>query len=297
MKERQTIPADALPKKSWRDGTFYSVLVQFSRKKTAIIGLCILLAMILISVFAGVLSPYDYTKIDPIHANQTPSPEHLLGTDIYGRDILSRILYGARYSIGIGFGSSMIGVVIGILFGAVAGYFGGWVENLILRACDVIQSIPNILLCILVSQTLGTGIFSTMVALSFYSIPEVVRLLRATMLSLKEQEFIEASRAINCSNLRIMLSHILPNSLSPVIVSFSVGVGMKIMNSAGLSFLGLGIQDPIPEWGAMIAAGRAQLRYAPHAVLFPGIFVALIVLAFNIVGDGLRDSLDPKQRR
>lgn len=286
-----------LRERTWRDTTFFIVLRQFSRNRTALVGLILILTLVLLGLLAPLVAPYHYATIDPINANKGPSAAHWFGTDAYGRDILSRILYGARYSIGIGFGSSMIGVVIGIVFGAVAGYFGGWVENLILRACDVIQSIPNILLCILVSQTLGTGIFSTMVALSFYSIPEVVRLLRATMLSLKEQEFIEASRAINCSNLRIMLSHILPNSLSPVIVSFSVGVGMKIMNSAGLSFLGLGIQDPIPEWGAMIAAGRAQLRYAPHAVLFPGIFVALIVLAFNIVGDGLRDSLDPKQRR
>jgi peptide/nickel transport system permease protein len=159
------------------------------------------------------------------------------------------------------------------------------------------QSIPNMLLCIMVSQTLGRGLFPTVVALSFYSIPQVVRILRSTMISLREQEFIEAERAINCSNLRILVSHILPNSISPVIVSFSLTVGMKIMASAGLSYLGLGIQDPTPEWGAMIAGGRADLRYAPHVALFPGIFVALVVLAFNIVGDGLRDALDPKTRR
>lgn len=286
-----------LRERNWKDTTFFIVMRQFSRNKMALVGLVIIVLLILIGVLAPVLSPYNYIDVDPLHANQPPSAAHWFGTDAYGRDILSRIMWGARYSLGIGVGSSLIGVIVGILFGSIAGYFGGIVETLILRACDVIQSVPNILLCIIVSQMLGPGVFPTMIALAMYSIPEVVRILRSSMLSLREQEFVEACRAINCSNLRIMVSHILPNSLSPVIVSFSVGVGMKIMNSAGLSFLGLGIQEPMAEWGAMIALGKSQLRYAPHVALFPGLFVALVVLAFNIVGDGLRDSLDPKLRR
>lgn len=286
-----------LRERNWKDTTFFIVMRQFSRNKMALVGLIIIVLLILIGVLAPVLSPYNYIDVDPLHANQPPSAAHWFGTDAYGRDILSRIMWGARYSLGIGVGSSLIGVIVGILFGSIAGYFGGIVETLILRACDVIQSVPNILLCIIVSQMLGPGVFPTMIALAMYSIPEVVRILRSSMLSLREQEFVEACRAINCSNLRIMVSHILPNSLSPVIVSFSVGVGMKIMNSAGLSFLGLGIQEPMAEWGAMIALGKSQLRYAPHVALFPGLFVALVVLAFNIVGDGLRDSLDPKLRR
>lgn len=286
-----------LRERNWKDTTFFIVMRQFSRNKMALVGLIIIVLLILIGVLAPVLSPYNYIDVDPLHANQPPSAAHWFGTDAYGRDILSRIMWGARYSLGIGVGSSLIGVVVGILFGSIAGYFGGIVETLILRACDVIQSVPNILLCIIVSQMLGPGVFPTMIALAMYSIPEVVRILRSSMLSLREQEFVEACRAINCSNLRIMVCHILPNSLSPVIVSFSVGVGMKIMNSAGLSFLGLGIQEPMAEWGAMIALGKSQLRYAPHVALFPGLFVALVVLAFNIVGDGLRDSLDPKLRR
>jgi peptide/nickel transport system permease protein len=286
-----------LRERNWKDTTFFIVLKQFSRNKLALAGLILIVLLILMGLLAPILAPYDYTAIDPIHANQGPSLQHWFGLDAYGRDILSRILYGARYSLLIGIGSSLIGVVVGIIFGSIAGYFGGIVETLILRVCDIIQSIPNILLCIIVSQLLGSGVFPTMIALAMYSIPEVVRILRSSMLSLREQEFVEACRAINCSNLRILVSHILPNSLSPVIVSFSVGVGMKIMNSAGLSFLGLGIQEPIAEWGAMIALGKNQFRYAPHVTLFPGLFVALVVLAFNIVGDGLRDSLDPKLRR
>lgn len=286
-----------LRERTWKDKTFFIVFKQFTRNRAALVGLVLILLLVLMGILAPLIAPYSHTAIAPMNANQGPSAEHLFGTDSYGRDVLSRVIWGARVSIGIGFASSALGVVVGLIFGAIAGYFGGAVETVILRLCDVIQSIPNTLLCIIISQTLGSGLGPTLVALSVYTVPEVVRLLRSSMISLREQEFVEACRAINCSNLRIMLSHILPNCLSPIIVTFSVGVGMKIMTSSGLSFLGLGIQEPTAEWGAMISAGRAQLRYAPHAVLFPGLFVALIVLAFNIVGDGLRDSLDPKLRR
>lgn len=296
-KDNAAAVVPAVRERTWKDSSFGSVFVQFTRNKAAVIGIILIFLLIIMAIIAPVIAPYNYTAIDPIHANEAPSAQHIFGTDSFGRDILSRIFFGARASLGIGIGSSLIGVIIGVIFGSIAGFFGGIVESLILRICDVIQSIPNILLCILISQLLGQGLFPTMVALAFYSIPEVVRLLRSSMMSLRDQEFIEASRAINCSKLRILCVHMLPNSLSSVIVSFSIGVGMKIMNSAGLSFLGLGIQEPMAEWGAMISAGRAAMRYAPHVVLIPGIFVAIVVLAFNIVGDGLRDSLDPKLRR
>lgn len=289
--------SELLRERTWKDTTFFTVLKQFSRNKLAVSGLIIILLLALMAIIAPLIAPYDYATIDPINANQTPSAAHWFGTDAYGRDILSRIIWGARYSLAVGVLSGLLGVFMGVVFGAIAGYFGGLAETLILRLCDIIQSIPNMLLCIMVSQTLGRGLFPTVVALSFYSMPQVVRLLRATMLNLRDQEFIEAERAINCSNARILLSHILPNSMSPIIVNFSLTIGMKIMASAGLSFLGLGIQEPIAEWGAMISSGRAMLRYAPHVVIFPGIFVALVVLAFNVVGDGLRDALDPKLRQ
>lgn len=294
---RMTEESVLLRERTWKDKTFFIVLKQFSRNKTALVGLILIILLVIMGLAAPILAPYSYTAVAPMYANQGPSAAHWFGTDNFGRDVLSRVIWGARYSIGIGFASSGLGVVIGLLFGAIAGYFGGVVETLILRICDIIQSIPNTLLCIIISQTLGSGLWPTLIALSMYTIPEVVRLLRASMISIKEQEFVEACRAINCSNLRIMFSHILPNCLSPLIVTFSVGVGMKIMTSASLSFLGLGIQEPTAEWGAMIANARAHMRYAPHAVLFPGLFVALIVLAFNIVGDGLRDALDPKLRQ
>ena len=286
-----------LRERTWKDKSFFMILKQFMRNKTALFGLALIIIMIIIGLLAPLIAPYSPTGIDPRNGNLTPSLQHLFGTDQYGRDVLSRVMYGARVSVGIGFGASAFGVVLGLIFGAIAGYFGGAVSTILLRICDIIQSIPNTLLCIIVSQTLGGGLFPTLVALSIYTVPEVTRIVRSSIITLREQEFIEACRATNCSSLRILLSHVIPNCLSPVIVSFSVGVGMKIMSSASLSFLGLGIQEPTAEWGAMIAAARGNMRYAPHAVLFPGLFVALIVLAFNFVGDGLRDSLDPKLRR
>ena len=283
--------------RTWKDKTFFVVCKQFVRNKTALAGIIIILLMIIMGIVAPLIAPYDPIGIDPRNANQGLSSAHWFGTDQYGRDVLSRVMHGAKISIAIGFGASGLGVVVGVILGSIAGYFGGWVETIILRLCDVIQSIPNTLLCIIVSQTLGSSFGATLVALSLYTIPEVARILRSTMMSVREQEFVEACRAINCSNLRIMVGHVLPNSLSPVIITFSVGVGMKIMTSASLSFLGLGIQEPTAEWGAMISAARANMRYAPHAVLFPGLFVAITVLAFNFVGDGLRDALDPKLRQ
>lgn len=286
-----------LRERTWRDKSFFIVVKQFLRNKTALFGLALIIIMILVGILAPVIAPYSPTGINPRNGNLAPSLQHLFGTDQFGRDVFTRVLYGARVSILIGVCSSGFGVILGIVFGAIAGYFGGAVENVLLRICDVIQSIPNTLMCIIICQSLGGGMIPTIFALSIYTIPEVTRIMRSSIITLREQEFIEACRATNCSSLQIMVSHIIPNCLSPVIVSFSVGIGMKIMTSASLSFLGMGIQEPTAEWGAMISAARANMRYAPHAVLFPGLFVALTVLAFNFVGDGLRDSLDPKLRR
>lgn len=286
-----------LRERTWRDKSFFTICRQFKRNRTALFGLTLILILVLVSVLAPVIAPYSPTAIDPRNGNLTPSLQHLFGTDKYGRDVFSRVLYGGRVSILIGVCSSGFGVIMGVIFGSIAGYFGGALENVMLRICDIIQSIPNTLMCIIICQTLGGGMVPTVFALSLYTIPEVTRIVRSSIITLREQEFVEACRAINCSDLRIMVSHIVPNCLSPVIVSFSVGIGMKIMTSASLSFLGMGIQEPTAEWGAMISAARDNMRYAPHAVLFPGLFVALIVLAFNFVGDGLRDSLDPKLRR
>ena len=279
---------------SWKDSTFFVVMRQFSRNRMAVCGLVIIFLLVMMALLAPVLAPYDYRMIDPIHANQSPSAEHWFGTDNLGRDIFTRILYGARYSLSLGFLSSMLTAALGITLGALAGFFGGKVENVILRFCDIVQSIPNMLLCICISQAFGQSFGVTCVALSISQIPNTCRLLRAQILSVREQEFVEAARMINCSKARTVIRHVLPNSITPIIVTFSTGIGMRILASSGLSFLGLGIQEPTPEWGAMISAGRTIFRYHPELVIFPGIFIALTVLSFNLVGDGLRDAFDPK---
>lgn len=291
-----TFQEEYIRERSWQDSAFFITLKQFCRNKVALCGLAIIFLLILMAIFADVIAPYDYTKVDPFNANLAPSAEHIFGTDNAGRDIFSRILYGARYSLALGIISSLLCIAVGVVFGALAGFFGGWVENVILRLCDIIQSIPNMLLCICISQAFGNGFVVTCIALSISRIPNVCRLLRAQMLSVREQEYVEAAKMVNCSKLRIMTHHILPNSFTPIIVTFSTGIGMRILASSGLSFLGLGIQEPIPEWGAMISAGRSIFRYHPQMVIFPGIFIALTVLSFNLVGDGLRDALDPKLR-
>lgn len=297
MADLQQVQAVQEYKRSWKDTNWGGIVRRFAKNKVSVVGLTIIVILVILSAAAPLIAPYDYRAIDPLNANLTPCAEHWFGTDAQGRDILSRILYGGRYSLTIGVVSSLVGIIIGVIFGALAGFFGGKVETVILRVCDIIQSIPNTLLCICISQVLGSGFFATCMALSVYSIPGTVRLLRATMMSVREQEFVEAAKAIDCSPTRIMIKHILPNCMAPLIVSFSMSIGMKIMSSAGLSFLGLGIQEPMAEWGAMISAGRKVLRHAPHLVIFPGIFVALVVLSFNLVGDGLRDALDPKLRK
>lgn len=281
---------------TWKDRSFFVVLKQFSKNKTALAGLIIMFSLILISVLAPVLATYDYVQVNPLQANQTPSALHWFGTDSLGRDIFSRILWGGRYSLLIGVGAEVMGQVFVISLGSCAGYFGGKVDNIIMRVCDVFQSIPGELMCICVSQALGAGFIPTMAALAITGVPGGVRLLRATILNVRDQQFVEAAQAIGCSKIRIMFKHILPNSLAPLLVGISSGIGGKIMASAGLSFIGLGIQEPLPEWGAMIAAGKSFLRYYPHLVLIPGIFVAITVLCYNLIGDGLRDALDPKLR-
>lgn len=290
-------PAEEIAEYNWKNKSFFIVAKQFAKNKVALVGVVILLCLILMSVLAPVIAPYSYTSVDPVHAREAPTAEHIFGRDVYGRDIFSRILYGGRTSLLIGVGATFFSLTIGIALGITAGYYGGQVDNIIMRICDLAQNLPSILLAICISQALGSGLVPLMIALGVSHASNCARLLRATILNVREQEYIEAARVTNCSRLKIMFKHILPNSLTPVIVVASMGIGQKIMSAASLSFLGLGIQEPIAEWGAMIASGREYLRYAPHMVLIPGIFVALTVLAFNMVGDGLRDALDPKLRR
>lgn len=273
-----------------------TVWYRFIKNPLSLMGFIILAFMLVVAILAPVLAPYSHTAVDPLNACQSPSAEHLLGTDHYGRDILSRLLYGARFSIAIGIGAQGLALILGLIFGTLAGYFGGKVDGVILRACDIVQSIPATLLAIIISQTLGTGFFPTIVALAVGGLTMMIRMLRATMMTVREEEFVDAARLIGCSDVRIMVKHIIPNSLAPMIVTTSTGIGRMILTSAGLSYLGLGIQEPAAEWGAMLSTAKIYIANYPYMIIAPGVAIILLVLAFNLIGDGLRDALDPKLR-
>lgn len=273
------------------------VLKQLSYNRAATIGAVILLVEIILAVAAPLIAPYSYNKIDVVNAMQGPSAAHWCGTDDMGRDILSRLLYGARYSIGMGILAVLFGMFFGSVVGSIAGFFGGKVDNIIMRILDVIQSLPGMLLTIVLSAVLGAGYFNTILALSISGIPANARLLRASMLKVRENEYMEAAVSINCSKFHIIVKHLIPNSFSPLIVSGTMGVASMIVAAAGLSFLGLGVQPPAPEWGAMLSSSRQFIRACPHMVIFPGLAIAITVLSLNLMGDGLRDAMDPRLKQ
>ena len=211
-----------------------------------------------------------------------------------GRDILSRLIYGSRQSLQIGLLAVAIAAVVGIVIGAVAGYFGGWIDNIIMRFLDIYQSIPYLLLCVTLAAVLGPSLKNAIIAIGVGMVPPNARLMRASILSVREMEYVEAAKSINASNLRIILRHIIPNSISPMIVSITMGMGNAILAGSAMSFIGLGAQPPIPEWGAMISDARNYMRANPMLAVYPGLCVIITVLAFNLLGDGLRDALDPR---
>lgn len=283
-------------KKKRNQGQFAQIFSRLKRNKVAMIGLAIFILEIIIAVAAPLLMTHDYAAMDMSQALQPPSAEHFFGTDDLGHDVFSRVLYGARYSLIIGVCAMLLAAVIGIIIGVIAGYSGGTVDNLIMRFLDVIQSIPALLLVIVIAAVLGTGVPMTILALAVSHIPGIARLQRASILEIREQEYIESAQSINCSKLQIVLKHILPNSFSPIIVNITMGVAGCITQAATLSFVGLGVRPPEPEWGAMLSAGREFMRNYPYLVIFPGIAIMITVLALNLFGDGLRDAMDPKLR-
>jgi peptide/nickel transport system permease protein len=226
-----------------------------------------------------------------------PTAEHLLGTDEFGRDVLSRLIYGSRISLQVGLIAVSISLVAGGAIGAAAGYFGGKMDNFLMRVMDVQLAIPTILLAIVISSALGPGLFNLMVAVGITSIPRFARLMRASVLSIKNMEFIEAARAMGASHLRVILLYILPNCMAPLIVQSTLSVANAILFAATLSFLGLGIQPPFPEWGGMLSAARPYLRNSAYLSIFPGLAIMITIVSLNCIGDGLRDALDPKQKR
>ena len=283
-----------LGKNSFKQSNFYGIMMRFVKRPTSIFGFVVLAFFIFCAIAAPMLAPYSPKTVNPFNSTAGISAQHIFGCDFYGRDILSRLLYGARYSLGLAFSATFMSLAIGMVLGAISGFFGGFADICIQRLCDIIQSIPNILLCIVISQVLGQGFLPTCFALSIGGIVGNTRLLRAQIMSVREQEFVEAAQAINCSKMRIIVKHLIVNCLSPLIINMTSSFGGRIMQSASLSFIGLGIQEPTAEWGAMLAGGREYFRTAPHIVLIPGAVICLVVYSFNLIGDGLRDALDPK---
>ena len=260
-------------------------------------GLIIVLAVVLTAILAPLISPYDPIEQNMLQALQPPSAHHLLGTDPYGRDVLSRIIWGARVSLYVGLLSATIAMMIGVPFGALAGQLGGITDTLLSRIIDVMLSFPGIILAIVVMSILGQSVDNTVLAISLSMIPRFARLARGEALQLSVQEFVQAAKASGAGNLDILVHHILPNILSPIIVQYSLSIGSAIMIEAGLSFIGLGVQPPTPSWGEMLSLGRQYIYTAPWLSLFPGLAIMMTVLAFNLLGDGLRDLLDPKLKR
>lgn len=270
------------------------VFKRLFKSTTAIIGMVIIILLIIVAIVGDFVAPYNYAAMSASEKNQTPSAEHVLGTDDMGRDILSRLLVGTKWTLLLGIGACAIGLVIGIVIGCIAGFFGGWVEEIIMRLCDVMQAIPGMLLAVVISSALGNGLVNTMIALSIGRIPFICRMLRAQFLNQRKLEYVEAAQAENCSKITIMFKHILPNTISPLIVATTMGIGNTITMAASLSYIGLGVQAPTPEWGAMLSAAKTYIRHFPHELLYPGIAIAVLVLALNFFGDGLRDAMDPK---
>lgn len=272
---------------------------QFRRNKGAMIGSAIVLVIVFIAVFADVLLDYDTQVIGQNVAErlQWPSAKHWFGTDELGRDIFCRILYGTRYSCSVGLVAVTIGLVIGVTLGAIAGYFGGAIEEIIMRCTDILSAVPNMLMAIVIVSVLGQSIWNLMLAVGITSVPQFVRITRASVLTVRNQEYVEASKAIGLTNRKIIFKHILPNCLSPIIVQATLRVASAIISASSLSFLGLGVPAPAPEWGSLLSGGRKYIRDYSYMTLFPGLAIMITVLALNMMGDGLRDSLDPKLKK
>lgn len=278
-------------------GPWAEVLHRLIRNRMAMVSMVLVLIIILVAVFADFIAPYPYDEIDMTARFEYPSWKHPLGTDNYGRDLLSRIIYGGRISLLVSLLAVALSFVAGCVLGATAGYFGGVYESIVMRVMDMLMAIPMFLLAVSVSAALGSGTFNSAIAIAVGFLPPSTRLMRATVLTIKEQEYIEAARATGSSQLRIIVKHITPNTLAPVIVDTTLRIGGAILGIASLSFIGLGVQPPTPEWGSILSAGREYIRDFWPIVTFPGLAIMVTLIAFNLLGDGLRDALDPRLKQ
>lgn len=277
-------------KKSW----IGEVWRQLRKNKLAVVALVVIICLFLVAIFADFIAPHPYDEQNAMHTNEGPSKEFPLGTDKLGRCELSRLIYGTRQSLAIGLITVVVAAVIGVFIGSISGFYGGKIDNILMRILDIYQSIPMFLLCVTLAAILGPSLRNAIIALSFSMIPQYARISRASVLTVRESEYVEASRAINGKNSYIIVRHIIPNIMAPIIVEVTMGISSAILAGASLSFIGIGVQPPTPEWGAMISDARSVMREYPTLALYPGLAIMLAVLAFNLLGDGLRDALDPR---
>jgi peptide/nickel transport system permease protein len=280
-----------------KQNQFLAIMKRLRMNTGAMIGLTVFLILVILGILAPVIAPYNYAKIDIMNANLPPSLDHLCGTDQVGRDIFSRLLIGIRYSLTLGIGATILGTAAGLVFGSIAGFFGGVVDEALMRLTDVIQSIPGQILHVAVACAIGTGYWKCIIVLAITGISGSARMIRAQIMQIRNMEYVEAASVTNCSNTKIIIKHLLPNAFSPILVSMTMGIGSTIMMAAGLAYLGLGVQPPTPEWGAMLSEGRDYLAKYPWMCIFPGVLIMITVLALNLFGDGLRDALDPKLKK
>lgn len=290
MSKHESAKSRTLMQETWR---------RLRRNKGALIGMGFLLLLVVVSILVGIIYDYerDIINIDVVNQLQHPSAEHWFGTDELGRDIFARILYGARFSLMIGVGSVAIGLIVGIALGSVAGFYGGVVDQVIMRVVDVFYSIPNIMIAVVIVSLLGTSTVNLLIALSFTCATSFCRIARAAVMTIRDQEYIEASYALGLPTWKIILKHIIPNCLSPIIVQVTLLIGTTIIAASSLSFLGIGVPAPAPEWGAMLSEGRAHIRDAAYMCVIPGLAIMMTVLSLNLLGDGMRDALDPKMKK
>ncbi|HET6352311.1 MAG TPA: ABC transporter permease [Coriobacteriia bacterium] len=278
------------------DNRWLEMWRSMAANKAALVSMFFILALVFVAIFGKYLTPYNPIETNMANALKPPSPEHWFGTDQLGMDIFSRVIAGTRVSLTVGLLAVSIALTIGTVLGAIAGYVGGRVDTIIMRLMDMMLAIPSILLAITLMAALGKGIDKAVVAIGLVSIPEYARLVRGNILSIKENDYVAAARISGNSNLRIIFRHVLPVALSVIIVRATLGISAAILDTAALGFLGMGVQPPQAEWGDMLGRARGFIFQAPHTLLYPGLAITLTVLAFNLVGDGMRDALDPKSR-
>lgn len=281
-------------RKSKKTNQMKEIWRRFRKSKTAMLGLCLLIFVLCIAMFADVITPYENAISQSANRLDGPSAAHIFGTDELGRDLFARIVHGSRYSLLIGVSTSVLALVIGGLLGAIAAYYGGWVDNIIMRLTDVVMTVPPILLSLAVVAALGGSLRNLLIAITISCVPSMLRLVRSVVLGVVDEDYIEAARSYGASDMRIILKYVIPNALGPIIVTTTMNVANMILSAAGLSFLSLGVQPPAPEWGALLSDAKTYMFTAPHLLYIPGIFIVIAALSFNLAGDGLRDALDPK---